>query len=411
MRGQGVKPQRAAKEQMAKQQARQQVVMIGGGAVGSAIACFLLLDPEFTGQVKVIERDPAYSKASSALSASSIRQQFSTAVNVELSRFGIEFLRRAGDILSVNGECPEVGLREQGYLFLASPAGAAALEENHRLQTSLGADTVLLAVDALHQRFPWLSTQGIALGSLGLSGEGWFDGYSLLQALRRKARSLGAEYLAAQAVGFACNADRIHSVRLADGSLLDCDTVVNAAGPWAREPAAWLGIELPVRARRRCVYVVNCPTRIDDAPLVIDPSGVYFRPEGRGQFICGTSPEPADDPDDLPLEADPALFEYAVWPRLAARVPAFEALRQTSAWAGYYEYNTFDCNGIVGFHPGIRNFIFANGFSGHGLQQSPAVGRGVAELIVHGAYRTIDLAPLAFERIAANRPLLERNIV
>ncbi len=391
--------------------AKQEVVIIGGGAVGSAIACFILGDPAFTGTVKVIERDPAYARSSSALSASSIRQQFSTPVNVELSRFGIGFLRRIGEALCVDGERPDVGLREQGYLFLASPAGAAVMIENHRLQTSLGADIALYAPGALQARFPWLSTEGLALGSLGLTGEGWFDGYSLLQALRRKARSLGADYLAAEAVGFDRKGSRIGSVLLKDASSLNCDTVVNAAGPWAREPAAWLGIDLPVRARRRCVFVVSCPTPITNAPLVIDPSGVYFRPEGAGQFICGTSPDPGDDPDDLPLEVDHAVFESAIWPCLAARVPAFEALRQTSAWAGYYEYNTFDCNGIVGYHPQVRNLIFANGFSGHGLQQSPGVGRGVAELIVHGAYRTLDLEPLAFERIAANRPLLERNVV
>jgi len=391
--------------------AKQEVVIIGGGAVGSAIACFVLGDPGFTGTVKVIERDPTYTRASSALSASSIRQQFSTPINVELSRFGIGFLRRIGEELAVDGERPDVGLREQGYLFLASQAGATVLIENHRLQTSMGADVVLLEPDALRAHYPWLSTGGVALGSLGLTGEGWFDGYGLLQALRRKARSRGAQYLPCEAVGFECRGARLRSVQLGDGANLDCDIVVNAAGPWARESAAWLGIDLPVRARRRCVFVVKCPVPIENAPLVIDPSGVYFRPEGPGQFICGTSPERVSDADDLPLEVDHALFEDTIWPCLAARVPAFEALRRTSAWAGYYEYNTFDCNGIVGFHPQVRNLIFANGFSGHGLQQSPAVGRGVAELIVHGAYRTIDLAPLAFERIAANRPLHERNVV
>lgn len=386
-------------------------MIIGGGAIGSAVACFLLGDPEFSGDVTVIERDPAYSRASSALSASSIRQQFSSAINIQLSQFGIEFLRNAGERLEVDGERPDVGLREQGYLFLASEAGAEVLEENHRLQRSLGADTVLLTPDALRRRFAWLSVEDLALGCLGLSGEGWFDGYSLLQALRRKARSLGANYLAADACGFELENSRIRAVRITGGSPIECDVVVNAAGPWAREPAAWAGIELPVRARRRSVFVVACPTPIDDAPLVIDPTGVYFRPEGKGQFICGTSPDEADDPDDPPLEVDHRLFEESIWPALASRVPAFEALRQTSAWAGYYEYNTFDCNGIVGLHPEIRNFVFANGFSGHGLQQSPAVGRGVAELIVEGAYRTIDMTPLAFERIAAGRRLLERNVV
>lgn len=389
---------------------RQKVVVIGGGAIGSAIACFTQAQPEFSGEVTVIERDPSYTRASSSLSVSSIRQQFSSAINIQMSMAGIEFLRSAHELLAVGGERPELGLKEQGYLFLASEAGADVLAENHRLQRAHGADVRLLNPQELRQRFPWLSTSGIAAGSFGVSGEGWFDGYSLLQALRRKARAAGATYLAAEARGFDSDGERIHAVRLADGSSVPCDVVVNAAGPWAREPAAWLGIDLPVRARRRCVFVVSCPTRIEHAPLVIDPSGVYFRPEG-SRFICGTSPEAGDDPDDVPLEVDQTLFDNVVWPTLAARVPAFEALRQTGAWAGYYEFNTFDQNGIVGFHPAVRNLIFANGFSGHGLQQSPAIGRGVAELIVHGGYRTLDLTPLAFERIAAQRPLTEHNVV
>jgi len=390
--------------------AGQKVAIIGGGAIGSAVACFLLQDPAFAGEVTVIERDPTYARASSALSASSIRQQFSTAINIEIGQFGIEFLRGVGERLAVGGERPEIGLVEGGYLFLASAAGRATLEENHRIQKTLGADVALLDPAGLRARFPWISTEGIAAGSLGLSGEGWFDGYSLLQAYRRKARSLGAPYIAAEARGFGRDGARISAVRLADGSTVPCDIAVNAAGPWAREPAAWLGIDLPVRARRRSVFVFTCPTPVEGAPLLIDPSGVYFRPEGRG-FICGTSPDPARDPDDLPLDPEHELFEEVIWPVLARRVPAFEALRQTSAWAGYYELNTFDYNGIVGSHPQVPNLIFANGFSGHGLQQSPAVGRGVAELIAHGGYRTLDLSPLAFERIAANRPLLEKNVV
>ncbi len=390
--------------------AGRKVVIIGGGAVGSAIACFLLGDPLFAGEVTVVERDPSYARASSALSASSIRQQFSTAINIEIGMFGIEFLRDIGARLAVGGDRPDIGLVEGGYLFLASEAGRAILEDNHRLQRSLGADVVLLDPPALQARFPWISAEGVAAASLGLSGEGWFDGYSLLQAYRRKARSLGATYVAAEACGFDRKGARISAVRLAAGSAVPCDVVVNAAGPWAREPAAWLALDLPVRARRRSVFVFTCPTPIEGAPLLIDPSGVYFRPEGRG-FICGTSPDPANDPDDLPLEPDHGVFEETIWPVLAQRVPAFEALRQASAWAGYYELNTFDCNGIVGSPPEVPNLVFANGFSGHGLQQSPAVGRGVAELIAHGGYRTLDLSPLDYGRIAANRPLLEKNVV
>jgi FAD-dependent oxidoreductase domain-containing protein 1 len=391
--------------------AMRRVVIVGGGAIGSAIAYFILADQAFRGSVTVVERDPTYARASSALSASSIRQQFSTAINVAVGLAGIAFLREAHRLLAVDGDAPALGLVEPGYLFLATPAGREVLEANHAVQRACGADVALLDPAALRARFPWLSTEGVAAGSLGLAGEGWFDGYSLLQAFRRKARALGARYLAAEAAGFDTDGTCITQVRLADGAALPCDIAVNAAGPWAAALVRGLGIDLPVRARRRSVFVFECPEALPGCPLVIDPLGLWFRPEGERQFICGAAPDPADDPDDAPLEPEHARFENELWPALAARVPAFEALRQKRAWAGYYEMNTFDANGIVGPHPEWTNLVFACGFSGHGMQQSPAVGRGVAELVVHGGYRALDLAPLTFTRIAAGEPLLERNVV
>ena len=387
------------------------LVIIGGGVIGSAIASFTLADPAYRGALTVIERDPSYARASSALSASSIRQQFSTAINIKLSQYGIDFLRHVGEHLVVGGERPGIGLVESGYLFLAAGAGRETLERNHALQRTHDVDVALLDPPALRSRFPWLSTDGVAMGSLGLSGEGWFDGYSLMQAFRRHARSRGARYLTAEVAGLDASADRVSAAVLADNSRIAGDAFVNAAGPWAANVARWLDIELPVRARRRCVFLFSCPTPIEHCPLVIDTSGVWFRPEGERQFICGVSPDASNDPDDAPLDIDHALFEDTVWPELAARVPAFESLRQTHAWAGYYEFNTYDHNGIVGAHPQLRNLYFANGFSGHGLQQSPAVGRGIAELLVHGAYRSLDLSPLRFERIAEGRPVVELNVV
>lgn len=389
----------------------QDIVIVGGGAIGSSIASFLVADPDFRGTVTVIERDPTYARASSALSASSIRQQFSTPINIALSRFGIEFLRSIGQRLAVNGERPEVSLVENGYLFLASPQGEQTLRNNHALQRAHGVDVDLMTPEALRRRFPWLNTGDLACGAFGVRGEGWFDGYSLLQAFRRHARSRGVRYVHAEASGFDVEGSRVRAVRLDSGERINGDTFIDAAGPWAAEVARWLDIDLPVRARRRCVFGFQCATPIASCPLVIDPTGVWFRPEGKNQFICGVSPDGANDPDDLPLDVDHPLFEDVLWPALANRVPAFEALRPLEAWAGYYEYNTFDQNGIVGPHPQWPNFWFANGFSGHGLQQAPAVGRAVAERLVHGRYRAIDVSALGFERILRGEPLLEQNVV
>jgi glycine/D-amino acid oxidase-like deaminating enzyme len=379
---------------------RSDVVVIGGGAMGSSVAYHLKLDPAFEGTVTVVERDPAYTRASSALSASSIRQQFSTPLNIHLSRFGIGFLRRARELLGV-----DLGLREPGYLFLASPAGEAVLRANHAVQTGEGCAVVLLDPATLKARFPWISEEGLALASHGTANEGWFDGPSLMQGFRRTARALGATYIADEVVSFDAG-----GVDLKESGRLEARTVVLAAGPWSGEVAARSGIALPVEPRRRSVFVFDVREAPGLTPLTIDPSGTWFRPEGRF-YIAGTTPAEGNDAPGAPLEVQHQEWDDMVWPTLAARVPAFEAAKVVNSWAGYYEYNTFDQNGIVGRHPRIDNLIFATGFSGHGIQQSPAVGRAVAELIAHGDYRTLDLNTFGYDRLESGRPIRELNVV
>jgi glycine/D-amino acid oxidase-like deaminating enzyme len=376
------------------------VLVVGGGAMGSSIAWHLKSDPNFTGSVTVIERDPTYARASSALSASSIRQQFSTALNIRLSRYGIGFLRQASTVLGV-----DLGLKEPGYLFLASEAGKAVLRANHAIQKGEDCAVELLEPAALRGRFPWISDEGVRLASHGVANEGWFDGPALMQAFRRKARELGVRYVADEVVKLAPNA-----VTLRSGDKIEARTIVLAAGPWSGEVAATSGIALPVEPRRRSVFVFDVRQPPGLTPLTIDPSGTWFRPEGRF-YIGGTTPAAGNDPPGAPLEVQHQEWDDMVWPVLAARVPAFEAAKVVNSWAGYYEYNTFDQNGIVGRHPEIESLIFATGFSGHGIQQSPAVGRAVAELIMHGSYRTIDLRPFGYERISAGRPIRELNVV
>jgi glycine/D-amino acid oxidase-like deaminating enzyme len=386
------------------------VVIIGGAVHGASVAYHLAADPDFSGSVLLVEKDPSFRQAATALSAGSIRQQFSTAINIEISLHGIAFLREIGERLAVDGEAPDVALREGGYLFLASDAGAATLASNHALQAALGADILHLGAEALAARFPWLSTDGIAAGAWGRSGEGWFDGFSLMQAFRRKARSLGVEILAGEAVAIEQDSGRAIGVRLADGSRIGAGFVVLAAGTGTTALAATAGIALPVEARKRMVFSFACRQALPGFPLIVDPSGVYIRPEGE-LFICGSAPPPDRDSEATDFEVDHGFFEETIWPVLAARVPAFEEIKPGRAWAGHYDMNLFDHNAIVGPVPGVKNLLVANGFSGHGLQQAPAVGRGLAELIVRGRYRSLDLSPLGYERIAANRPLVEENVV
>jgi glycine/D-amino acid oxidase-like deaminating enzyme len=386
------------------------VVIVGGAVTGSAAAYFLGAQAAFGGSVLVVERDFAYGDCATTRSLASLRHQFSTPENVRMSMFGTRFLREVGQHLALDGDVPAVGFREDGYLFLASAGGLPVLQANHRVQRAEGADVALLDTDALGRRFPWLATDDLAAGSLGLSGEGWLDAHALMHGFRRKAIALGAVYRQAAVVALERTGRRITAVRLTDGTRIRCGQVINAAGTGAAALARSAGLELPVQSRKRCVFHFSSPALLPRCPLVIDPSGLYFRPEGAG-FLCGIAPLEADDPECFDFDVPHRLFDDTLWPLLAACVPGFEAARLHSAWAGHYDVNTFDHNVILGAHPDIDNLLFANGFSGHGLQQSPAVGRALSELVAFGGYRTLDLSAFGWQRVLQGQPLRELNVV
>lgn len=398
------------------------VVIAGGAAMGSSVAAHLLADPDFDGRVIVVEKDPTYRLAASALSAASVRQQYSQAVNMRLSLHGLAFLREPARFLPVQDDALPIGLTEAGYLYLAaSEETAGALRDNHVAQRREGADIALLDPETLRARFPWLATDDLLLGSHGASGEGWFDGWALLQTLRGAARRLGATYLADEIVALRHEGGRVVEVTLKGAGPVACGDLVNCAGSGGPALAALAGLAIPVQAKRRSVFSFASRTALPGCPLLIDTSGVWMRPDGPARpdgqsFIGGWSPPAADDPDwrdDDPAsqEIDWHLFEEVVWPALAARIPALEEIRPGRAWTGPYDMNLLDHNAIVGPAPGLDNFHLCNGFSGHGLQHSPGIGRGLAELIVHGRYRTIDLRELSYARVAAGRPFLERNVI
>jgi glycine/D-amino acid oxidase-like deaminating enzyme len=388
------------------------VVIVGGGIVGSAVAYFLSTDPAFRGRsIAIVERDPSYRDGSTARAVGGLRQQFSTPENIEMSLFTLAIVRR---LKTIFGAEADVSFREQGYLMLAAADGRALLAEKVQAQQSMHADIALLGNAELTRYFPWLSLDRVASGAFGRSGEGWFDPIGLANLFRKTALASGANVVKGRIVGIELDGGRVAGVAMAGGASIACGSIVNAAGPWAGELAALAGIALPVEPRKRYVFVIDCrepSAGLQRAPLTVDISGVWFRPEGRF-FLCGKSPEPSREPrvDNLD-EIDHAFFEQEVWPCLARRVPAFESIKVVNAWAGYYDYNTLDQNAVIGAHPGVSNFYFANGFSGHGAQQAAAAGRAVAELIVHGRFRTIDLTRLGYERIMNNAPLAERNVI
>lgn len=386
------------------------VVIVGGAVVGSAVAHFLMADPGFGGSVLILERDLSFRDCATARSLASIRHQFSTPENVRLSMFGTAFLRAAHEHLAVEGDAPDIAFREPGYLFLAREAGLPVLQANHRVQRAEGADVALLTPAQMAERFPWLRVDDLAAGSLGLSGEGWLDANGLMNGLRRQAQSRGAVVRRGEVVELVRSGPRVTGVRLADGQVIACGWVVNAAGTGAAALARTAGIALPVQARKRCVFHFGTPAVLPGCPLVIDPTGLYFRPEGDG-FLCGIAPPEHEDPECHDFEVPLHWFEERLWPDLAHRVPGFEAARLRSAWAGHYDVNLLDHNVIVGPHPDIDNLLFANGFSGHGVQQAPGVGRALAEWIVHGGWRSLDLSALGWRRVLENRPLRELNVV
>lgn len=379
------------------------VVICGGAVIGSAIAWNLgQLAPGLS--VVVVERDPSFQFSSTALSAASIRQQFSQPVNIAISQFGLGFIKASQARWGL-----DLNLLERGYLNLAnSAAGAQVLRENHAVQMAAGADVVLLTPKELAARFAHLNVDDLTLASLGQTGEGWFDSVGLMNGYRQNA---DAKRITDEVSGLSLSRGKIRSVQLASGGEIQCGTFINAAGPRAAAIAKMAGIHLPVEPRKRTNFTFDCAEPPNGAlPVTINPNGVWVRPEGQ-QFLCGCSP--ADDPQVAFDDFNPRHeeFEEIIWPTLAERSKNFEAIKMQRMWAGHYAYNTLDQNAVTGAHPEIDNFIFANGFSGHGLQQSPAIGRGIAELVAFGRYKSLDLSPLGYERILQNEPLLEKCVI
>ena len=386
------------------------VIIVGGGIIGCSIAYFLASDKNFTGNILVIEKSPSHFESSTALSVGGIRQQFSTAENIEISKFGSEFIKKTDKLLAVDGEAPYIPFNENGYLFLATEKGEKTLKENYSLQRKHNVDVEYLSQQKLKINFPWLNTGDLSAGCFGYNNEGWTDPYALLKAFVSKSKSIGVTFLKDEVVSVEYKSKNVNNVVLSKGDKYSCGNLINAAGPRAAEIAEMINIELPVRSRKRYVYTFVCKDLIEKSPMVIDPSGVYFRCEGKN-YLCGVSPPEDEDPDTYDLDVKYYLFDDVIWPILAKRVDYFEAIRRDHSWAGHYAYNTFDQNAIIGFHPEVRNFIFANGFSGHGLQQAPAVGRAVSELIIYGSYRSIDLSRFNYERLKTGKAVIEKNVV
>jgi glycine/D-amino acid oxidase-like deaminating enzyme len=361
----------------------------------------------------VIERDPSYLKCASVLSNSCIRQQFSTELNVRISQFTAEFCRNLRANMGGDDRVPNLHVHNFGYLYLADTESfAEVLRANQAVQLAAGAETRLLTADQIAAEYPFYTLDDIVLGSINTKDEGYWDGGTLFEWFRRSAQARGIEYVAGEVVAMRRDGGRIESVTLASGQTIACGQVVNAAGTRGARVAAMAGLPLPIEPRKRYTWVFTAEQPLGrDLPLTIDPSGVHVRTDGPQTYLAGCKgdPDPEADPDDFAM--DHGLWENHVWPILATRIPQFEAIRVVTEWAGQYDYNILDQNAVLGPHPEVENFLFMNGFSGHGLQQSPAMGRGLAEWITHGEYRSLDLSPFGYARVARGEAMVEGAVI
>jgi FAD-dependent oxidoreductase domain-containing protein 1 len=383
------------------------VVVIGGGAIGSCVAYFLRMHKKAC-SVCVIEKDMSYQLASTPRASGGVRQLFSKPQNIAMSQFTLDIISRFKETLSVDGECPDLNWRQQGYLFIMSHRAIRILADNINIQKANGVDAQFLDASDLKRKFPSMRTEDLG-GGVYSPKDGWLDPSAFLQAFKKKAQSIGAKYIQQEVTAIESTGPSGFTVKLAAGESIECSYVVNAAGAWAAEIGDMVGMKLPISPMKRYESYFESSNKIEPLPYVKDLDRLAFRPEGAG--YSGGVPN-TNEPRGYDFEVDHSYFDRIVWPALAHRFPAFESTKVGRTWAGLYDQNEFDGNPIIGPWTGkMENFLVAAGYSGHGLMHAPATGRALAELILDGRYNALDLSPLGYERIAANRPFYEEGIV
>ncbi|MGD9057830.1 MAG: FAD-binding oxidoreductase [Desulfobacterales bacterium] len=383
------------------------IIIIGGGIMGSATAYYLIsADPAL--KIAVVERDPTYERASTTLSMANVRTQFSLKENVQISQYTIRILKSFEEDMVVNGEQPKIYFRQEGNLFLVAAEDEKAARRALHMQTQLGCQVEWWSNQQIKEHYPLYEPRPFVGGTFG-PDDGYFDAYAVLMAYKAKARSLGVNYLKDEVVTINTSKEQVAGVQLAGQGSLASARVVNCAGAWAADVARTAGVHLPVVPVRRQVFVLDTAVKSEKPlPLTILPSGLYFRSETGGLILLGKSLE--DDPIGISFSWDEQRFIDDLWPELAEFVPKFDTLKVVRGWAGLYAVNTLDGNAILGQWPELNGMYLANGFSGHGLQQGPAVGRYLSELILEKPV-SLDLSIFAPQRILENRALSESELV
>jgi FAD-dependent oxidoreductase domain-containing protein 1 len=383
------------------------VVIVGGGIMGSSTA-YSLMSADNKLKVAVVEMDPVYTRASTTLSMANVRIQFSLKQNIQISQYAFEVLERFEDTMAVGEDKLNISYRREGNLFLIDENGCSVSKETLALQKSLGCRVEWWSPEKIKQHYPLYDMSGLVGGTFGPQ-DGHFDAYAVLMGYKAKARSLGAQYIKGEVVELVSAGGRISGVKLTSGGSLTAKFVINCAGAWAARVAQMAGVKLPVEPVKRQVFALDPAVKPEGPlPLTILPSGLYFRTETGDQILLGKSMD--EDPVGFDFNWDDKRFMEILWPELAEFVPSFDTLKLVRGWAGLYAVNTLDGNAILGEWPDLKGFFLANGFSGHGLQQGPAVGRYLAELII-GLTPTLDLSIFRPERILENKPLSEGGLV
>jgi glycine/D-amino acid oxidase-like deaminating enzyme len=352
----------------------------------------------------IVERDPTYEHASAFRAMGGIRQQFCTPVTVRMVQYSVELWKAFDQRFAFAGHAPHAAFRQRGYLFLANAASSPVLMRRYQQEQRAGAHVNIVSKDDLQFLVPDVRLDDIVYGVFGPE-DGYANPRQVLFGFRRAAEEAGAEFMTAEAAGVLVSGDRAEGVRLANGDTIRAPVVVNAAGPWGGRVAAMAELSVPVEPMRQMLFRATLPRLWPHRfPMVIDPGGVHWRHE---------DPANDGDPDRIIVAftkwnepigenfaPDESRWSREFFPALVRRVPAFKDLRDVEGWAGLYEM-TPDHNPVLGEHPARPGFIFANGFSGHGLMMSPATGKIVSEIVRLGKSETFDVsifAPDRFER-------------
>ena len=386
------------------------IIIIGGGIMGSAAAYFLGIDGR-AGAVTVIEPDATYTKASTPAGAGGVRRLMCRPENIRMSQFSLDFYANFQDVMATEDNPADIQFRRQGYLFLTSPGGVDDLTRNFETQSKEGVLAELLEVSALRARFPSVGTDNVALACHS-PGDGWIDPQAALIGFRKKAESHGVKYLRDRVVGLEASKSAVTRAVLQSGDHMSGQIFLNTAGTWVDEIAAMTGAELPVKPMCRVQHFWRCAHEIEPLPLIKDESGAFVRPEGDG--FVGGCPSWEIEPGFI-WEIDRGYFanyfEDTVWALIANMVSKFETIKLDRSWGGHYAQNLFDGNMIIGrYSDGLKNLYTACGFSGHGIMHAPAVGRALAELALDGDFQTLDLSRMGFQRVRDNAPYAEAGI-